>query len=339
LAGIGKFAPYELPTGKRVALGVGLIASPTEMLGRWGVDSVGEPETITLAHLSDVHLPLEAGFDVRHWNVKRVLGWLNWQRKRRFIHTRAALDLIVADLLAQRPDHILVSGDLVNIALPGEYEAALAWLHALGTPGDVSVVPGNHDIYVPLGSEPGVARWSAYMKSDAYGAEVCRACFPSTVGLSFPYVRRLGPVALVGVNSAIETPIGYALGRVGVDQLERLGRVLEHLRASGLMRLVMIHHPPLVGLAPDRRALMDAKELEQVLARAGAELVIHGHNHKVMANQLGAVQVAGIGSASAARAYHSEGAATYNVMRVSRAGIALETRGFINGGEAIGTIG
>jgi 3',5'-cyclic AMP phosphodiesterase CpdA len=302
-----------------------------------GADVLSEAETLTIAHLSDVHLPLDGGFDLPHWNIKRVLGWLNWQRKRRLIHTRAALDLVVADMKAQRPDHIVVSGDLVNIALPSEYEAALAWLSALGPPSDVSVVPGNHDIYVPLGAEPGVARWSAFMKSDVFGAEVCRACFAPMVGLSFPYVRRVGSVALIGVNSAIETPIGYAHGRVGVDQLERLARVLDYLRDAGLMRLVIIHHPPLVGLAPDRRALLDAKELEHVLARA--ELVIHGHNHRLMPNHLGPIRVEGVGSASAARGYHDEGAATYNLLRVSHAGFTIETRGFIGGGPDIGVIG
>jgi 3',5'-cyclic AMP phosphodiesterase CpdA len=304
-----------------------------------GADVLSEAGTLTIAHLSDVHLPLDRGFDLQHWNVKRVLGWLNWQRKRQFIHTRAALDLIVADMHAQRPDHIVVSGDLVNIALPSEYEAALVWLSGLGPAGHVSVVPGNHDIYVPLGAEPGVVRWTAYMKSDAFGAEVCRACFTPQVGLSFPYVRAVGSVVLIGVNSAIETSIGYAHGRVGVDQLERLGRVLDHLGDQGLMRLVVIHHPPLVGLAPARRALLDANELEHVLKRAGAELVIHGHNHRLMPNHLGTIRVEGVGSASAARAYHHEGAASYNLIKVSRAGFAIETRGFIGGGPDIGVIG
>ncbi len=322
----------------RVARAGAFVPSPGRVEGLTGGVDLNDAETVTIAHLSDVHLPLEAAFGIQHWNIKRVLGWLNWQRKRRGIHTRAALDMIVDDMKAQRPDHVLVAGDLVNIALPGEYEAALSWLTGLGSSEYVSVVPGNHDIYVALGHEPGVARWSAFMKSDAFGAEVCRACSAPTVGVSFPYVRRVGPVAVIGVNSAIETPIGYAHGRVGVDQLERLGRVLAHLGDASVMRLVMIHHPPLVGLAPNRRALQDADHLEQVLTRSGAELVIHGHNHRVMRNYLGAIRVEGVGSASAIRAYHNEGAATYNLIRVSRAGFTCETRGLIDGGAAIGII-
>ena len=155
------------------------------------------PETITIAHLSDVHLPPVAGFWPRHWNVKRTLGWLNWQRKRRFIHSRAALDAIVADAKAQRPDHILVSGDLINIGLPAEYEAALEWLRTVGPPDRVSVVPGNHDIYVPMASDPGVARWMPYRAGE--GGDT-----------GFPYVRRIGCVGM-SVWNCSSTPSSSAM--------------------------------------------------------------------------------------------------------------------------------
>ena len=51
-------------------------------------------ETTVLAHLSDVHLSPVEGFTPSTWGVKRTLGWINWHSKRRFIHTRAALDAI-----------------------------------------------------------------------------------------------------------------------------------------------------------------------------------------------------------------------------------------------------
>ena len=87
------------------------------------------------------------------------------------MHRRDALDLVVADMLAQRPDHIAVTGDLINLGLPAEYEAARAWLEGLGAPDKVTVIPGNHDIYTHLGDDPGVERWADYMRSDAWGAK------------------------------------------------------------------------------------------------------------------------------------------------------------------------
>jgi 3',5'-cyclic AMP phosphodiesterase CpdA len=282
---------------------------------------VTKADLITIAHLSDVHLPLTVPFGVRHWNAKRILGWLNWHRKRKAIHSRAVLDSLVADLQAQCPDHIAVSGDLINIGLPAEYEGALSWLACVGPPANVSLIPGNHDFYVGLKADVGVARWADYMGG---------------MPLVFPFVRKLGGVALIGLNSSLPTPVGFASGWVGPEQLERLTVILDQLRSDGLVRIVMIHHPPLVGLAPRRRALRDADALEAVLARHGADLVLHGHNHQLMRNALGNVMVEGIGSASAARDYHDEPAATYNLIRVRGASVGqhsdlahiqIETRG------------
>ena len=126
---------------------------------------------ITIAHLTDVHLGPIAGFSPRYWNVKRLLGYANWLRNRRDAYQREVLDRIVADLMTQAPDHIAVTGDLVNIGLPQEHINALAWVESLGAAHAVSVIPGNHDIYSRLGGDPGTARWSAYMASCAQGAE------------------------------------------------------------------------------------------------------------------------------------------------------------------------
>ena len=102
----------------------------------------------TLAHLSDPHLAPLPTPRFSELASKRLLGFLNWQRKRRDIHQRVPLDEIVADLATQTPDHTAVTGDLVNIALPDEFAAARAWLAALGSGHNVTVIPGNHDAYV-----------------------------------------------------------------------------------------------------------------------------------------------------------------------------------------------
>lgn len=154
-------------------------------------------QTFTLAHLSDVHLAPVVGFDMAHWRVKRLLGYINWHRRRKGVHLRPVVDRLVADLATQRPDHIAVTGDLVNLGLPGEQVAALEWLATVGPPERVTVVPGNHDIYVRMRRDPGTARWQPYMQANADGAGY------GEPGHAFPFVRRFGQIALVGVNSAI----------------------------------------------------------------------------------------------------------------------------------------
>ena len=270
----------------------------------------------TIAHLTDVHLGPIAGFTPRHWNLKRALGYANWVRNRRSAYHRTVLDRIVADLAAQVPDHIAFTGDLTNIGLPQEHINALSWLESVGSPQRVSVIPGNHDIYSRLGADPGSARCAAYMASDAQGAA------HASHGEVFPFVRMVGQVALIGLNSAVQTPPLVASGRLGTRQLLHVAAVLERLARAGVFRLVLIHHPPLPGQAKRYRDLEDAAALETVLAGHGAELVIHGHNHHNMlawcdTGAGGKLPVVGAPSASLGRPHKGEPLARYNLYRIA----------------------
>ena len=107
-----------------------------------------------LAHLSDPHLGPLPRPRLAELAGKRAAGFFNWRRKRHRIHRADVLARITADLKAQAADHIAVTGDLVNISLAGEYAPASAWLAALGPPRDVTLVPGNHDVYVRAAAVP-----------------------------------------------------------------------------------------------------------------------------------------------------------------------------------------
>lgn len=296
---------------------------------------------ITIAHLSDIHLAPVRGLGLGHMNIKRGLGLANWLLKRSKVHTRETVDALADDLRVQRVDHIIVSGDLVNLGLPGEHQAALEWLKTLGPPERVSVVPGNHDVYCRLWRDPGVERWRAYMKSDAAGAT-----FAKEGERGFPYVRILGRLAIVGVNSAVPTPPFYAIGRIGEPQLAALAAVLERLGREGFRRLVVVHHPPLPGQADARRGLIDAGRLEQVLMQHGAELVVHGHNHIDMRATRrgpgGPIEVVGIASASISRAYKHEPLGRYNLVTLASdkpGPIVIVSRGLSAPGGPVGEVG
>jgi 3',5'-cyclic AMP phosphodiesterase CpdA len=238
---------------------------------------------------------------------KQVLGFLNWQRKRRFLHRGDVLAALVEDLKAAAPDHIAVTGDLVNISLDREFARARAWLEALGPAADVSLVPGNHDAYVRAMALHSERRWADYMRSDA-GAHV------------FPFVRRRGPVALVGLSTAVPTGPLMATGLLGVEQLAQLPGLLSGLAAEGLFRVVLIHHPPAQAAAPHLRRLVDAEAFRGVLAENGAELVLHGHNHRHSLAWLdgpqGRIPAVGVPSASTPRG-HSEDPAAYRLYRIA----------------------
>jgi 3',5'-cyclic AMP phosphodiesterase CpdA len=222
-----------------------------------------------LAHLSDPHLGPLPRPRLSELASKRGLGFLNWHRKRRRLHRGDVLAVLVNDLKSSAPDHIAVTGDLVNISIEAEFPPARAWLDSLGAPADVSVVPGNHDAYVRAVARHSQRYWSDYASSDAItaGSET-----------AFPFVRRRGPVALIGLSTAWPTGPLMATGRLGAGQLMRFSHALAHLAREGLFRVVLIHHPPIHGGNRFRR-LVDAEGFLRVLAEHGAELVIHGHHH------------------------------------------------------------
>jgi 3',5'-cyclic AMP phosphodiesterase CpdA len=268
-----------------------------------------------LAHLSDPHLgplPLPR---VRELASKRLIGYINWRRSRHRIHRRDALDAITCDLHEEQPDHVAVTGDLVNIALLAEFLQARRWLETLGRPADVSVVPGNHDAYVAAAAFHRDPHWSPYMAGDD---ALSHAPLPQKGGekTPFPYLRRRGPVALIGLSTAIATPLFMATGRLGESQIARMAETLDALRS--LFRVVMIHHPPISTPSAYHKRLIDAAAFRQAIATVGAELIIHGHDHvhalASIAGNGGRVPVVGVPSASACAGIKHAGA--YNLYRI-----------------------
>jgi 3',5'-cyclic AMP phosphodiesterase CpdA len=260
-----------------------------------------------LAHLSDPHLAPLPRPRIAELLSKRLTGYLNWRRKRRAIHKSDVLAAIVRDLSDQRPDHIAVTGDLVNIALPAEFENARRWLDRLGPPADVSLVPGNHDAYVPDTDALRARHWAAYMAGDA-----------GTAGdAAFPFLRVRGPVALIGVSTAVPTPPFMATGRLGTHQIARMTDLLAANAAR--FRLVLIHHPPHAVPTSYFKRLVDAVAFREAVAAAGAELVIHGHDHVCSLSYIerprGRVPVIGVPSASAAFGTDHDPAG-YNLYRI-----------------------
>jgi 3',5'-cyclic AMP phosphodiesterase CpdA len=223
-----------------------------------------------LAHLSDIHLGPLPDIEYHQLVSKRVLGYVNWQRNRsRFLHD-SVIEAIVADMKAAGPDHVAVTGDLVNLALDREIELARLWLETLGDPHDVSVVPGNHDAYVPGALDRICRAWGPWMGNDVEGP-VDRH--------SFPYLRVRSNIALIGVTSARATAPFMANGFFRSGQAHRLAAILDATNRKSLFRIVMIHHPPVRDAVSQAKRLFGIDNFQRVIRRCGAELVLHGHSH------------------------------------------------------------
>jgi 3',5'-cyclic AMP phosphodiesterase CpdA len=285
--------------------------------------------TFVLAHLSDPHLGPLPQPRLQELASKRATGYINWRRKRGLIHRSEVLARIVGDLKMQSPDHIAVTGDLVNISLAGEYAPARAWLAALGPPQDVTLVPGNHDAYVRGAARQPEVHWGDYMRGDDAAANH-----------GFPFVRRRGPLALIGLSSAVPTAPFMATGHLGAEQLQRLGPLLDRARDEGLFRVVMIHHP-LVSKSRFKR-LTDAATFCDLLGQHGAELVIHGHDHahSVVWLDSGRGRIPAVGVPSASEAPPGEhDPAGYNLYKIDgqpgRWRCELVARGLTRNGDSI----
>jgi 3',5'-cyclic AMP phosphodiesterase CpdA len=259
-----------------------------------------------LAHLSDLHMAREPrGAELAS---KRGLGLINWRRKRKAIHRPEVLDAITQDVKTCGADHIAVTGDLVNFSLADEYERVRAWLERLGSPSDVTVIPGNHDTYVRGTEQSPAAFWGDYMRGDD-GAPAG----------TFPFLRRRGDVALIALSTAIPTGPFMATGRLGQQQLAGLAQMLDQTRA--LFRVVLIHHPPISPPRRHLRRLIDGADLRGVLAARGAELLLHGHDHQRALVWLDGPQAkipaVGVPSASARVPHGEENSAGYNLFRIA----------------------
>jgi 3',5'-cyclic AMP phosphodiesterase CpdA len=229
---------------------------------------------------------------------------------------------MVEDMNALGVDHVLCTGDITNLALPQEFAFARARFDKLALgPTQVTVVPGNHDAYVAAGiplfsrefgafatTDPGW-EWTA-ADGDATDEKIHaprNANVPASAGAlvpmvpHWPIVRVRGEVAIIGLSTSRQTPWFTAFGRLGDAQLRRLDRVLADPRLAGKVRLVAIHHPPAGKRAQSKiRGLRDHAAFADVIGARGAELIVHGHEHRCMTEELrgpaGMIPVRGISS-------------------------------------------
>lgn len=246
-----------------------------------------------LAHISDVHLGPLPDLSYRDLASKRAVGYVNWRRNRRRLLTEGTLGMILESIRAEAPDHLAVTGDLVNLALDAELDLARLWLEALGNPHDVSVVPGNHDAYVPGAFKKACKLWAPWMEADGFVGKLDRE--------DFPYLRVRGKVALIGVSTARATAPFMANGFFREAQAERLGRILDATAAQKLCRVIMIHHPPVRSAVPQHKRLLGIGRFHSIIRKHGVELVLHGHSHMPTLYWIGdrknAVPVVGVSAA------------------------------------------
>lgn len=282
-----------------------------------------------LAHVTDPHFRGFAGVGLSDFTGKRVVGAINLLVNRTRKHKMALLEALLHDVKAQAVDHLALTGDLANISIEAEWRTALRWLEAYGAgPAAVTVIPGNHDAYVPevAASRVFEGLFAAYQTPDLETPGVGGA---GDARAAYPFVRVRGGVALVGVSSCVATGDMGAWGEVGEAQRERLEAALANPALAGKTRVVLIHHPPVLIKHGEDRNLKDRAALAAVLARTGADLVLHGHDHadeRATLEGPGGAKIPVVGAGSASYAGGPERRSRYNVYEIEGRSITCITR-------------
>ena len=232
-----------------------------------------------IAHVSDLHVLSPHGVQLRRvlFN-KRLTGFVNLLTKRGRVYRREYL-LAALEAARDQADHVVVTGDITNLSLEGEYEEAVRLLDDVSRTTEVTVVPGNHDIYLPatLRERRFPHHFSRFMESDlpAHALDLPAG--------RFPFVKLRGPLAIIGLTTAVPRPPFVSAGQLGKEQLAALRTVLAEPEVARRTPVVLLHHSPFdarLRLSQLQGGLVDARALRSALAGLSCGLVLYGHLHE-----------------------------------------------------------
>ena len=284
-----------------------------------------------IAHLSDPHILSFAGVEnARLLLNKRATGWVNIKLHRGSVHRRQIVEAMMDDIRNGHIDHVVITGDITNLSLEPEFELALQVIARLGfSPDQVSVIPGNHDVYT-RGSERD-QRFSQYFAKHITSDLAVNDAGNHRSG-PFPFVRLRGDAAIIGMSSAVARMPLMASGHAGEKQITALQEALEHPEVRKRTPVVLIHHPlinPRSYVARVTHGLEEAPRIRAILDRRRESLVLHGHLHEramrvVKTSGGGKTHHMGATSASLVHRSHDR-MSSYNVYEIGPDGLESVT--------------
>ena len=170
------------------------------------------------------------------------------------------MQALVALAARQRPDLVVLSGDITQRARPLQFRAARAFVDQLGAP--VLAIPGNHDIALFNLIARAFYPYAAYAKAFGHDLEP---------------VFRSAQLMVVGVNTTRR--YRHKHGEVSDTQIQRVAQLLQTATADQL-RVVVVHQPIAVAHATDvNNCLRGHAHASRTWAAAGADIVMSGHIH------------------------------------------------------------
>ncbi len=261
-----------------------------------------------LAHISDLHWLDLTGTRFPDFLNKRWTGGFNLLTGRAHTHLHEVVTAALDAIREQHCDHLVVTGDLTNLAFASEFTAVKKVLNQYFADKDMTIVPGNHDYYT---RESGKAdRFVSMMYPE----------LPGDISFGFrrpwPFARIVGPVAVIGLCSAQPRPWFVAAGRLGRTQLADLETVLQHPDVASRHKVLALHHhlyQVLTSPGETFRHLDDRKALLEICKKYDVSMILHGHNHDYTQLRAGKTIISEAGSCSVVRAKHENRMGKFNL--------------------------
>ena len=274
-----------------------------------------------IAHLSDLHLYVPGSVRAVDLLTRRAAGALNLLY-RRSLHQVDVVRAAVRAVLEADVDHVVITGDLSNLALEPEFQLAEEVLAPLGGGDRLSVIPGNHDWYTygAVRRRRFESHFSSLIRADGKPGAVV-----------YPVVKDFPGVRLVLVRSAIIPPPLLSFGRVGDSQIQKIRAATEAGHEEGRVVIVALHHNlhrrGMVNETIGR--LLDRSRVREGLAASAVDVVLTGHDHKPKefviphADGGGAVRVLACGSTSLDAPEHGR-AGRFNILDLADGRLTVE---------------
>ncbi len=239
----------------------------------------------TIAHISDPHLS-------RQYYPEHIKSF----------------KILVRTILDEGCDHLVITGDIVSTADPDDYYLARKILSTYGLMDSrkLTIVPGNHDVFggphraVDVLSFPRHIRSIDYQRRLALFEEAFAETFSGITRMDsenlFPFVKEVGPYAVIGLNSIPpwslwDNPVG-SNGFLSDRQVILLEQLASRGALHGRIPLVAIHHHfnDLNDASTESNVwrkieskTMRMKKRRKVLKlfkSLGVHIVMHGHIHR-----------------------------------------------------------
>jgi 3',5'-cyclic AMP phosphodiesterase CpdA len=286
-----------------------------------------------VAHFSDLHVLALEGVSRSRFLNKRFTGLVNLRVKREHKHRPGHVRAVAREVARAKVDHVVITGDLTNLALEQEFEAVSRLIEGdLGLDArHVTIVPGNHDLYTrgAMRTQRFTRFFQRYLESDLPD-------LAADISLGrFPVVKLRGPLAIIGMSSAVPRPPLVASGELGAKQIDALARILAHDEVKRRTPILALHHPihnPSSRIKTWVEGLVDANDLVDAIAQVRNGLLLHGHLHGRMQRPVAtkAGHLLAVGATSASLHHEDEHRmAGFNLYEFDGAGALVEVEAHV----------